>query len=430
MWTAVAVIIGQVIGVGIFLVPAGMAKSVGSPAWLFGIWALVGLMTLCGALCYAELASRFPEAGGSYVYLREAYGKGAAFVYGWMVLLVLDPGLTAIFGVGFASYASFIFELSPTEQTIVAITTVLSIGLITIIGTSVGAGFLKALTFIKVGTLLFIVLFGFGSGRGDWANLTPFFSTPPDVFGALAGGFVGAFFAFAGWWEVTRISGEIKDPQRNVPRTLILGILGLSIIYISTSAVFAYLVPTASVANDEAFAALAGQALFGEVGGLVFAAVVCVSVVGTLFGYLLVSPRVYYAMANDGLFFRRVGELHPRFGTPYLAILIQMALASILIVSGGFNEILGYFFFVVILAIGFVVAGLFRVHRLPTEGYRTPLFPLPLIAYLALTAVVLLFVGMRNPLQTAIGLVVVSLGIPVYHFIFKGKHGLDKNDKI
>ncbi len=430
LWTAVAVIIGQVIGVGIFLVPAGMAKSVGSPAWLFGIWALVGLMTLCGALCYAELASRFPEAGGSYVYLREGYGRGAAFVYGWMVLLVLDPGLTAIFGVGFASYASFIFGLSSAAQSAVAIIAVVAIGLITILGTGVGAGFLKALTVAKVGTLLFIVVFGFGSGRGDWSNFTPFFAAPPDLFGALAGGFVGAFFAFAGWWEVTRMTGEISDPQRNVPRMLILGILGLSVIYIATSAVFAYLVPTAYVANDEAFAALAGQALFGEVGGIIFAAAVCISVAGTLFAYLLVSPRVYYAMANDGLFFRSVGKLHPRFGTPYLAILIQMALASVLILTGGFNEILGYFFFVVILVIGMAVAGLIRMQKIPTDGYRTPLYPLPLIVYLMLTAIVLFFVGMQNPTQTLIGLGVVSLGIPVYHFVFKRDHGLDKNNKI
>lgn len=430
LWTAVAVIIGQVIGVGIFLVPAGMAKSVGSPAWLFGIWSMVGLMTLCGALCYAELASRFPEAGGSYVYLREAYGKGAAFLYGWMVLLVLDPGLTAIFGVGFASYASFVLDLTNTGQTLIAIVTVLLVGILTICGTSIGAGFLRILTVAKVGMLIFIVLFGVLSGSGNWVNLTPFFSTPADIFGALAGGFVGAFFAFAGWWEVTRMTGEIDEPERNVPKTLVIGIVALSVIYILTSAVFMYLVPTASVENDEAFAALAGQAMFGPIGGKIFAAVVCVSVIGTLFAYLLVSPRVYYAMAKDGLFFRKVGELHPRFGTPYLAIAIQMVLASVLIFTGGFNEILGYFFFVVILAIGFAVAGLHRLRSLGASGYQTPLYPIPLLIYLVLTVIVLFFVGMRNPLQTVVGLVVVSAGIPVYHLLFKHRYGVDKNDQI
>jgi basic amino acid/polyamine antiporter, APA family len=430
VWTAVAVIIGQVIGVGIFLVPAGMAKSVGSPAWLFGIWTVVGFMTLCGALCYAELASRYPEAGGSYVYLREAYGKGTAFLYGWMVLLVLDPGLTAIFGVGFASYASFIFGFTEGVQTIVAILTVVVIGGLTILGTGIGAGFLRVFTLLKVGILLFIVVVGFGSGAGDWENLTPFFAAPPDIFAALAGGSVGAFFAFAGWWEVTRIAGEIENPERNVPRTLVLGIVGLSLIYMLTSAVFMYLVPAARVENDEAFAALAGQAMFGEIGGQVFAAIVCVSVVGTLFGYLLVSPRVYYAMANDGLFFRSVGRLHPRFGTPYLAILIQMVLSTLLILSGGFYEILGYFFFAVILFTGVVVAGLFRLHKHPTDGYKTPHFPLPMLGYLALTVVVLFFVGWRNPTQTLVGLGVVSLGVPVYHLVFKRNYGLDKNDQI
>ncbi len=430
LWTAVAMIIAQVIGVGIFLVPAGMAKSVGSPAWLFGIWAVVGLMTLCGALCYAELASRFPEAGGSYVYLREAYGHGTAFVYGWMVLLVLDPGLTAIFGVGFAAYASFIFEISPLMQQVVAIATIVLVGVLTILGTGLGAGFLKALTAIKVGTLLFIVIFGFGSGKGDWANFSPFFATPPDMFGALAGGLVGAFFAFAGWWEVTRMTGEIADPKRNVPRTLILGIVGLSVIYISVSAVFTYLVPAAGVENDAAFAALAGKALFGETGGQLFAIIVCISVIGTLFAYQLVSPRVYYAMAKDGLFFRSFGELHSKFGTPHLAISIQVVLASILIVSGGFNEILGYFFFVVIFFVALAVAGLVRIRHQETDGYATPFYPLPLIVFLILMIAILFFVGIRNPMQTLIGLGVVSLGIPVYHFIFKQHYGLDKNDQI
>lgn len=423
-------IIGQVIGVGIFLVPAGMAKAVGSPAWLFAIWLIVGVMTLCGALCYAEMAARYPEAGGSYVYLREAFGRGTAFVYGWMVLLVLDPGLTAIFGVGFASYASFLFDLPAGAAPFVGLAAILTIGGITILGTRLGAGFLKALTLVKIVTLAFIVVFGFGSGKGQLANLQPFFSMPSDVVGALAGGFVGAFFAFAGWWEVTRIAGEIEEPERNIPRILSFGVTGLTVIYIMTSAVFMYLVPAASVANDEAFAALAGQALFGEIGGSVFSAVVMISVAGTLFAYLLASPRVYVAMANDGLFFRYFGEVSQRFGTPLRATLIQVGLACLLVLSGSFNEILAYFFFVVILFVGVAIAGLFRIRRASFAGYQTPLFPIPALIYLVLTFVVLVFVGMQNPLRSVIGIGVVSLGVPVYHFVFKGKYGLDKDDQV
>ncbi len=417
--TAVALIVGQVIAVGIFLTPAGMAKSVGSPSWLFAIWIVIGLMTLAGALCYGELAARFPEAGGSYVYLREAWGKGPAFLYGWMVLLVLDPGLTAVFGVGLASYAAYLVELSPISQKILAIVSVVSIGFVTTLGGRIGAEFLKLLTVLKVGTLLFIIVFGFASGAGDLSNFEPFFAAPNDPVGAIAGGVVGAFFAFAGWWEVTRIAGEIESPERNVPRALTIGVLLITILYILTSAVFFYLVPTNAVTNDETFAAQAGVAMFGDRGGAVFAAVVIVSVLGTLFAYLMASPRVYFAMARDGLFFKSIGELHPRFGTPHRAAIIQIVMASLLILTGTFNEIIGYFFFIVVFFVGLAVAGLFIIRRTGFDGYRTPLFPLTPIFFLTITGIVLVMIAMRNPLQTFIGIAVVAIGIPVYAFRFR-----------
>ncbi len=413
---AIAVIVGQVIAVGIFLTPAGMAKSVGSPFWLFVIWLFVGLMTLSGALCYGELAARFPEAGGSYVYLREAHGKGMAFVYGWIVLLVLDPGLTAIFGVGLASYAAFLVELSPIGQKALAIAVVWTIGAINILGTRIGSGFLTALTVLKVGTLVSIIVFGFVGGKGNWDNFHPFFELPVDLFGAFAGGIVGAFFAFAGWWEVTRIAGEIANPERNVPRILTIGVLIITILYVLTSAVFYYLVPVAAVTNDETFAAQAGAAMFGPSGGTIFAAVVIVSVLGTLFAYLMVAPRVYYAMALDGVFFRSFGELHPRFGTPHRGTLIQMGLAALLIASGSFNEILGYFFFVIVLFVALVVAGLFRIRKTEFNGYTTPFYPLTPIFFLTITAVVMVMIAMRSPLQTAVGVAIAIAGIPVYRF--------------
>ena len=414
-----ALIVGQVIAVGIFLTPAGMAKSVGSPFWLLVIWLVMGAMTLSGALCYGELAARFPEAGGSYVYLREGYGRAVAFLYGWMDLLVLDPGLTATFAVGLASYAAYFAPLSPVGKQILAIASVIVLGLINILGAGISANFLKALTVLKIGTLLFIIGYGFLGGFGTWSNFAPFFAAPPDLFAAMAGGTVGAFFAFAGWWEVTRIAGEIKNPERNVPRALTVGVIALTLIYILTSAVFLYLVPINQVTSNETFAAQAGEVLFGKIGGLIFAAVVVVSILGTLVAYLMASPRVYYAMAQDGLFFKSFGELHPRFGTPHLATLVQIGLASILILSGTFEQIISYFFFVVVFFIGLTVAGLFRIRKQEFKGYQTFLYPLTPIFFLVVTAIVLALIAMNNPFQSFLGTAVVLLGLPVYAVFFR-----------
>ena len=419
LWTAVALIVGQVIGVGIFLTPGKMAGAVGSPSWIFAIWMLMGVMTLSGALCYAELSARYPEAGGSYVYLREAWGRPVAFLYGWMVMLVLDPGLTAVFGVGLASYAGYLVEMTPAQKQLLAVAAVVTIGAVNIVGARIGTDFLKALTVLKIGTLLFIIFYGFLGGFGNWAHFTPFFAAPADIFGALAGGIVSAFFAFAGWWEVTRFAGEIEEPQKNLPRALTIGVLVITVVYILTSAVFFYLVPVAAVTSDETFAAQAGEALFGRTGGMVFAAIVIISVAGTLFGYLIASPRVYYAMARDGLFFEAFGRLHPRFQTPHRATLVQVALAVLLILSGTFEQIIGYFFFVVVLFIALAVAGLFRLRRRPHEGYRTPLYPLTPLFFLAITAFVLLLIAMQQSKETFLGLGVVTLGLPVYYLVVK-----------
>lgn len=419
LWTAVSLIIGQVLAVGIFLTPAGMAKAVASPFWLLIVWLVMGAMTMCGALCYGELAARFPAAGGSYVYLREAFGAPIAFLYGWMVLLVLDPGLTAIFAVGLASYVDYLQPLSPVGKQILAITTILSVAAINILGAKIGADLLKTLTVLKVGTLFFIVVYGFAGGLGSWHNFTPFFTAPPDVFGALAGGIVGAFFAFAGWWEVSRVAGEIQNPEKNLPKALIIGVSLLTLIYILTSAVFLYLVPLEQVTSDETFAAQAGEALFGIIGGKILAIIVIVSVAGTLIAYLMASPRVYYAMARDGLFFGSIAKLQTRFQTPHRATLIQVFFASILILLGTFEQILSYFFFVVVLFIALTVTGLFRLRKQKFDGYQTPFFPVPPLVFLALTAIVLFLIAVRNPLQTAFGALVVLTGLPVYYLFFR-----------
>ena len=219
--TAIATVIGEVIAVGIFLTPAGMIKSIGSPFWLLIVWLTMGLMAICGALCYGELATRFPEAGGGYVYLREAFGKPIAFLYGWKSFLVMDPGITAALAVGLASYVGYMVKLAPFGIKMVAISTILILAAINIIGIRLGAWLIRGLTFIKVGFLMFIAIWAVGFQLGDLSNLQPFFqqrsgSDPLSV--ALAGGIVAAFFSFGGWWDAGKIAGEITDPNRNLPR--------------------------------------------------------------------------------------------------------------------------------------------------------------------------------------------------------------------
>lgn len=417
--TLVAVIIGEVIGVGIFLTPAGMAHDLGSPFWLLVVWVVMGLMALCGALCYGELAARFPAAGGGYVYLREAFGLRIAFLYGWMALLVMDPGVTAALGVGFATYLGFVVPLSPIAAKGAAMLVIVAIAMLHVFGVRQGARAVRGLTLLKVGFLAFIGLMAILVGQGSLSHFLPFTTRPPDagpLFGALAGGLVGAFFAFGGWWDVSKLTGEVAAPGKVMPRALLLGVSCVTVIYVLTSAVFIYLVPPAQATTSEAFVAQAGTLLFGRAGGWLFAVIVMISVLGSLAGLLMAAPRVYYAMARDGVFLHSVGALHPRYGTPALAIAIQAGLACLLVTLGTFDQILNFFIFAVVIFLGLTVVGLIVLRRPggETPEYLTPGYPLTPAIYLLLVAVMLVLLLGHSPKEALLGVAVVALGLPVY----------------
>ena len=427
--TATALIVGEVIAVGIFLTPAGMAKSLGSPLWLLVVWLIMGGMALCGALCYGELAARLPEAGGGYVYLREAYGRPIAFLYGWMALLVMDPGLTAALAVGLASYVGYIFKLSPASLKAVAIGSILFVALVNIRGVQIGGWLISWLTILKLSLLGLLIIWGFGLRLGHWSNFTPLVAQRPGsepLFGALAGGLVGAFFSFGGWWDLSKLAGEVRDPERTLPQALIYGVTVLTVVYILTSAAFIYLVPLEQVTSGETFAAQAGEVLFGRLGGRVLAGIVIVAVLGSLAAVVMSAPRVYFAMARDGLFIPAAAAIHPRYGTPARAILIQATLASVLVLVGTFNTIISYFIFVVVIFIALTVVALFVLRRSAPDGvaYRTPGYPVTPIIFLFLIALLLFLLGGHNPLQAALGVGVVVLGLPVYYLLFRSHRAL------
>jgi len=439
--TAAALVVGEVIAVGIFLTPAGMAKALGSPLLLLVVWLTMGAMALCGALCYGELSARYPEAGGGYVYLREAYGPAVAFMFGWMALLVMDPGLTAALAVGLATYAGYGLKLSPLGIKLVAIATIAVVALINIRGVRLGAGFVRTLAFLKLGLLAFVFLWGVGFQLGNWSNFVPFVARRTDstpLVGALAGGVVGAFFSFAGWWDLGKLAGEVKNPARTLPRALTYGVIIVTIVYVLTSLNFVYLVPLDQVTSGETFAAQAGEVLFGRAGGLIFSLIVVVAVLGSITAVVMSAPRVYFAMARDGLFVPSIAVLHRRYETPARAIAVQAGLATVLVVAGSFNEIVSYFIFVVVVFIGLSVAALFKFRREDANGVRflTPGYPVTPIVFLVMIAVLLVLLAGNNPTQAFLGVAVVSLGLPVYLFLYRKsvwwKEGLrndvDQND--
>jgi basic amino acid/polyamine antiporter, APA family len=426
--SAAAAVAGEAIAVGIFLTPAGMAKALGSPFWLLLVWLAVGAMTLSGALCFGELAGRFPRAGGSYVYLHESFGPRSAFLYGWMSLLVLDPGLTAALATGIAAYASYIFHWSPLTIKFAAIAAVAAVAALNIFSTKLSAGILRWLTWLKFAVLATLTVWALAFHLGSWSNFVPFVATRPGALplgSALATAVVSAFFSFGGWWDATKIAGEVRDPGRTMTRALVLGVLAVTTVYVVISAVFIYLVPIEKVGSSATFVAQAGEVLFGKPGAIVFSAIVILCVAGSLAAFMMSAPRVMYAMARDGLFFDAVAETHPRFGTPARAVAIQAAIACLLIALGTFDQIVAYFIFPVIFFLGVTVLALFTLRRRPQEKTEnvilTPGYPVTPIAFLTLIVVMLLLLIVHSPREAVLGSLVVAAGWPMYDWIIRKK---------
>jgi APA family basic amino acid/polyamine antiporter len=414
-----ALMVGNTIGVGIFLTPAGMARGLASPGLLFLVWIFMGGTALCGALCFGELAARFPEAGGIYVYLREAFGPAVAFLYGWKCLLVLDPGLTAALAVGLGTYVAVLWPGVSVKA--VAVAGVLAVAVANWAGVRMAAGIGNVLNLVKVGLLVFLVAWGFLSGAGDMARFEPFFGRPAGALPlvpALAGAVIAAFFSFGGWWELSKLGGEVREPRRTLPRALAMGVVLVTLLYVAVSAVFLYLMPPGGAASNEAFAAQAGTALFGPEGGLVLSALVAFSVLGNLFAFMTGAPRVYYAMAREGVMPALVARVDPRTGAPAGAVAVQAGLALVLVALGTFDAIVAYFIFATVAFLGLTVVGLFRLRRRSvteaSPGYTTPFYPLTPLLFLMSIALVLVLLGAGRPREAALGTAVVALGLPAY----------------
>jgi APA family basic amino acid/polyamine antiporter len=402
-------------GVGIFLTPAGMVRTLGSTPLVLGVWASMGLFSIAGALCYAELGSRFPEAGGAFVFLREAFGKRCAFVYGWMSLLVMDPGLTAALGVGLAQYLLALVGGPTSLVPAVAIGCILALSAVSLLGVETSARLLRWTAAAKLGTIAALVILvlvrtdtGGASVAATGVGLGP-------SFGVLGGALMGAFFAFGGWWDLGKMSEEIVEPRRTLPIAMVGGIIVVTLLYAGLSVAFIHLLRGRTPATDEAFVVTLGSALFGSGAGKVLAAPVVVAVAGSLAAVLLGAPRLYLAMARAGVFPASLVRFHPQRQTAPRATLIQVGLACVLVTLGTFDQILGYFVPAAVFFLGLSATAILILPRPRPEAdvFRTPWHPLPIIVFLALVVLIVALFAVARPVQTAIGAVVIALGIPV-----------------
>ncbi len=419
LWSATALVVGHTIAVGIFLTPAEIIGALASPALTFALWTGAGLVVVAGALTFGELAARYPQAGGLYVYLRAAWGERVAFLYGWQSLLIMDPGVTAALGAGAALYVRLIWPAAGGAERAVACGLIWALALLQMAGLRIGARVFGLMTVVKIGTLAAIIAGAFLVGDGDWARFAaserP--AGAPAIGEALAMGLVGVFFSFGGFWEASRIAGEVRDPRRTLPRALVIGVSAVGAIYILTTAAFIYLVPPSAGASAPDFARPVGEALVGPAGPVVLAWVVVFSVVASATAMIMVAPRLYEAMAADGLFPLALAERHPATGAPVRATVVLASLASVFVLLGTFAQIVAFFLCTTLGFIALAAAAVIVVRRRDgTRGdlFQTPGYPVTPILFVLLVVAVVLMVSIHRPMPAMAGAAIVLVGALLY----------------
>jgi APA family basic amino acid/polyamine antiporter len=420
LWSATAFVVGHTIAVGIFLTPADIIGGLASPALTIGVWAVCGLLVLAGALTFGELAARYPLAGGPYIYLREGWGERVAFLYGWQSALILDPGITAALAAGLAQYVSVIWPSAAGAERGIAVAVIWILAAIAMSGLRLSARTLGTLTALKVLVIAGIGVLAFTIGEGSRSHFVPFVGAragAPPLIEALAGALVGTFFSFGGFWEASRIAGEIDRPERTLPRALAIGVISVTFLYLLTTCAFIYLVPVGSVTSAPEFARRAGEALLGSRGPSIFAAIVVLSVTVSMLALLVMAPRVYVAMSDDGLFPRALGSLNQTTRTPIKATALTAALASVLVLLGTFQQIVAFFICTAFGFIALAAAALFVLRpRAPGSPFRVPGYPYTSALFILLIVVVLVLVAVNRPLQAGSGIVLLLLGLPAHAF--------------
>lgn len=436
---ATFLIVGSVIGSGIFFAPAIMAGYVQSPGLLLGLWLLGGLLTLAGALSYAELAAAMPRSGGQYVFLSEAFSPLWGFLYGWTLLVAINTGFVAAVAVAFAKTLGFFVAGVGEEHVLVAAggatlstAQVVALAVIAVLtwlnvtGLRTGASVQNLFTSGKLLALGALVVLAALTAKGSTANFEPAvgLALGPEglrvgLLAALAGAMSKALFSYDAWYSVTFAAEEVKDPERNLPRALVLGTLGVTAAYVATVAAYLYLVPIGEMAGVEEsrIGTEAAVRMIGPAGGALVAVAILVSTFGCVNGLTLSGARVVYAMARDGLFFRAAARVHPRYRTPARALVLHGLVAGALALTGTYSDLLTLTAFSSLLFNVLTVVGLLVLRRrrpdLP-RPYRVFGYPVVPLAFVAVAAFFLVYMPVADPRNTGMGLLLTAAGVPAY----------------
>lgn len=418
--------IGATIGSGIFLTPSIIAKALPSPMWILVMWVVGGLMAMAGALTFAELGAMMPRAGGLYVFLTEAYGGLTGFLFGWAYFLVVNTGSIAALTIAFSSYLGFFLPLSSNELTLIGIAALVLVTIINVVGVKAGGVFSDIFTVLKLSGLVGVIIIGLTMGSSATTDFTiPYQNSAHSFVSALTLALVGVLWSYGGWQHATFAAAEAKDPLRTVPRSLILGALVIVLTYVSANVAYMFLLTPAQMAVSSRIAADAVSVVLGAIGGSLISGTIIVSTFGTTGTYTLSGPRIFYAMAKDGAFFRKVAEVHPKFRTPAHAIIFQSIWAIVLIMFWGtFENLISYVVFTDWIFFGLTGASIFIFRRkLPhaDRPYKALWYPITPLFFVAVSAWFVLNTLIEKPAEAWTGIGFLALGVPVY-FYWKRKN--------
>jgi APA family basic amino acid/polyamine antiporter len=426
LWSAIALVIGSVIGSGIFRSPAGVANRLPGAGPMLLVWVTGGVFALCGVLTLAEIASAYPKTGGLYVFLKEGWGRLTAFLFGWSELVIIRAAALGAISTTFAQYFLRVLGFDPTVAPYdqwshyVAAVAIALTAAFNIIGVRLGSAVQIVTTVAKYGGLLLIVMLAFAIGLPrTGGNFTPAFPPGSLSVGAFGLALVSALWAYDGWADLSFIGGEVKDPKRNLPRALIGGALAVMVIYILANVAYLSVLSVDEMRRSPLVAADVAQRLLGLPGARLVAIIVMLSTFGALSGALMTTPRIFFAMADDGMLFRRIASVHPTFRTPWAAISLAAVLGIGFVLVRTFEQLADTFVTAILPFYGLSVAAIFVLRRRAgyDPGFRTPGYPL--VPALFIAAVVFLLVNaLRDPTtgrDTLFVLLGILAGIPVYY---------------